>query len=103
PGFDVDSLDRLAGDQVFRSNAQYPVDPADAVRRRAGVRVVRARMARDSRFGSGLGTRIAVGVRALAMARSASRASRINSSLLDSQLERFLLPPCVVYGYGICD
>src|SRR5206468_324470 len=58
-GFDVVSLDRLAGDQVFRSNAQYPVDPADAVRRRAGVWVVRARMARDSRFGSGLSTRIA--------------------------------------------
>ena len=100
-GSDVAAPDCMAVGQIVRSNTWYPVDLADACRRRARVRTFRSSLARDSRFGPGLRTRIAAGVRALAMARPACRAFWIYSSLLDGKLDGFFLASGAASGNGI--
>src|SRR6266480_1600955 len=79
-GFDVAAPDCVAVDQISRSNAYYPVELADAFRRRARLRTSNARVARDSRLGSRLSARAPRSASALATAGSDRRPSRTHSS-----------------------
>ena len=57
-GFDVAPIDRMAGTQVVSRNAKHFFRRANALRRGTRLRVIGARVARDSRFGSGFSARI---------------------------------------------
>lgn len=111
-GFDVAALDRVARlprrslerrrvDQIVSPNTKCHIDLADAPRRRARRWAFHAGMAGASRPGSGFSARIAAGVSTLAMARSARGASGLDSSFVDSELDRVLLACRAAYPGGV--
>src|SRR5207247_9717 len=99
-GFDVVALGWMALGEVVSRNPVHLLGFADAVWCRARFRIIRARVARNSGSRSGFGARIAVVVRALAMARSTSRIAGLNSSVLDCELDRFFLEKHSAYCNG---
>ena len=82
-GFDATPLGRLVGNQVAGRDSKHFVGCANALWRGTWLRVIGARVARDSRFGSGFSARITASEGALAMARSTSVFARAHLAMLD--------------------
>src|SRR5206468_6626105 len=97
-GFDVAAVDWLALHQIVSPNPQHLLGLADAVWCRARFRIVRARMARDSRSRSRFSTRTAADISTLAVACSACCIARLDTSFVDSEVGRFLVAKCTAYG-----
>src|ERR1039457_5816152 len=80
--------DRMAFNEVISPIPKFPADLADGVWRCAGLRTLRAGVARDLRLPPRFRARSPAEFRALAMACSAIGVARAYSSMLDSEVGR---------------
>ncbi len=90
-GFDAAASNRLAVNQVVSQNPEHYLDSSDVLWRSARFRPFRASMACAPRSGSGFSAGVAIGSGTLAVARSACGTSRIDSAIVDSELDGFFL------------
>src|ERR1041385_858588 len=86
---------------MVSQNWKHFVDCADACWCGPRVRPFCASVARDSRSRSGFSARSAIASSALAMAGSTCRFARLDSSLVDSELDRFFLAPPAAHCHRI--
>ena len=97
-GFNAAASDRVVVDQITRSNSEYFRGPPDARRRGTWFRPFRTGMAGAFGSGPGFSAGITVSGSTLAVARSACSAARINSPIMDGELDRLFLAQSATYG-----